>query len=123
MLCRKAEERIFEELQPLYAKNVRLVDTALQIYLRNVLDQDINIRYPLGENADLGFTIKKDQDIVIFTNSSIRLSREIFTLAHELGHAVLHMEADSSFIDDSITIADRSTDEREQEANYFAACL
>lgn len=36
------------------------------------------IRYPLGENADLGFTIKKDQDIVIFTNSSIRLSREIF---------------------------------------------
>lgn len=81
------------------------------------------IRYPLGENADLGFTIKKDQDIVIFTNSSIRLSREIFTLAHELGHAVLHMEADSSFIDDSITIADRSTDEREQEANYFAACL
>lgn len=46
------------------------------------------IRYPLGENADLGFTIKKDQDIVIFTNSSIRLSREIFTLAHELGHAV-----------------------------------
>ena len=44
-------------------------------------------------------------------------------MAHELGHAVLHMEADSSFIDDSITIADRSTDEREQEANYFAACL
>ena len=29
MLYRKAEERIFEELQPLYAKNVRLVDTAL----------------------------------------------------------------------------------------------
>lgn len=56
------------------------------------------IRYPLGENADLGFTIKKDQDIVIFTNSSIRLSREIFTLAHELGHAVLHMEADSSLL-------------------------
>ena len=34
------------------------------------------IRYPLGEHADLGFTIKKDQDIVIFTNSSIRLSRK-----------------------------------------------
>ena len=33
------------------------------------------IRYPLVENADLGFTIKKDQDIVIFTNSSIRLSK------------------------------------------------
>ncbi len=36
------------------------------------------IRYPLGENADLGFAMKKDKDIIIFTNSSSRLSREIF---------------------------------------------
>ena len=42
------------------------------------------IRYPLGENADLGFAMKKDKDIIIFTNSSSRLSREIFTLAHEI---------------------------------------
>ena len=39
------------------------------------------LRYPLGENSDLGFTVKKDNDIVIYTNSSSRLSREIFTLA------------------------------------------
>ncbi len=38
------------------------------------------IRYPLGENADLGFALKIDDDIIIFINSSIRLSREIFTL-------------------------------------------
>lgn len=81
------------------------------------------IRYPLGENADLGFTLRKDQDIVIFTNSCSRLSREIFTLAHEIGHAMLHIDDMQSFIDDSITIAGRSTDEKEQEANYFAACL
>lgn len=43
------------------------------------------LRYPLGEKADLGFMIKKDNDIVIFTNSCSRLSREIFTLAHEIG--------------------------------------
>ena len=47
------------------------------------------LRYPLGENADLGFTVKRDNDIVIFTNSCSRLSREIFTLAHEIGHAIL----------------------------------
>lgn len=81
------------------------------------------LRYPLGENADLGFTVKRDNDIVIFTNSCSRLSREIFTLAHEIGHAILHLEGNGSFIDDSITINGRSTDEREQEANYFAACL
>lgn len=81
------------------------------------------IRYPLGEDADLGFTVKRDKDIVIFTNSSSRLSREIFTLAHEIGHVVLHLEESVSFIDDHVTIAGRSEDEREQEANYFAACL
>jgi Zn-dependent peptidase ImmA (M78 family) len=81
------------------------------------------LRYPLGDNADLGFTVKKDNDIVIFTNSCSRLSREIFTLAHEIGHVILHLDNENSFIDDNVTINGRSTDEKEQEANYFAACL
>lgn len=81
------------------------------------------LRYPLGESADLGFATKKDEDVVIFTNSSSRLSREIFTLAHEIGHVVLHLNGNSSFIDDNVTIADGNQDEKEQEANYFAACL
>jgi Zn-dependent peptidase ImmA (M78 family) len=81
------------------------------------------LRYPLGDNADLGFTVKKDNDIVIFTNSCCRLSREIFTLAHEIGHVILHLDDKNSFIDDSASINGRSTDEKEQEANYFAACL
>lgn len=81
------------------------------------------IRYPIGENADLGFAVRKDEDIVIFTNSSIRLSREIFTLAHEIGHVILHFNVESSFVDDSMTIIEGNIDEKEQEANYFAACL
>lgn len=81
------------------------------------------IRYPLGENADLGFTQKKDDDIIIFTNSSARLSREIFTLAHEIGHAVLHINVASCFVDNGATLSDYSPDSKEQEANYFAAYL
>ncbi len=81
------------------------------------------LRYPLGETADLGFALLKDNDIIIFTNTCSRLSREIFTLAHEIGHTILHMNGEASFIDDSITISGRNTDEKEQEANYFAACL
>lgn len=81
------------------------------------------LRYPLGDNTDLGFSVKKDNDIVIFTNSCSRLSREIFTLAHEIGHVILHLEDATPFTDDNITINGRSTDEKEQEANYFAACL
>ena len=56
-------------------------------------------RYPMGEDADLGFTLKRDNDTIIFTNTSIRLSREIFTLAHEIGHAVLHFENMEAFFD------------------------
>lgn len=81
------------------------------------------LRYPLGENADLGFVMKKDNDIVVFTSTSSRLAREIFTLAHEIGHIVLHFGGENSFIDDAMTIGGRTTDEKEQEANYFASCL
>ena len=81
------------------------------------------LRYPLGENADLGFALKKDDDTIIFINTSIRLSREIFTLAHEIGHAILHLNGGRPFIDNNITIAGGNVDEKEQEANYFAACL
>lgn len=81
------------------------------------------LRYPLGEEADLGFTLQRDNDIVIFTNTCSRLSREIFTLAHEIGHVILHMESKVSFVDDAVTISGRDTNEKEQEANYFAACL
>ncbi|SEM24781.1 Zn-dependent peptidase ImmA, M78 family [Butyrivibrio sp. ob235] len=81
------------------------------------------IRYPIGENSSLGFAMSKEDDVVIFTNSSSRLSREIFTLAHEIGHVVLHFNSDKKFVDDSSTIFSSSEDDREQEANYFAACL
>jgi Zn-dependent peptidase ImmA (M78 family) len=81
------------------------------------------LRYPLGEDGILGFSMKKDDDIIIFTNTSCRLSREIFTLAHEIGHAILHVNDTASFIDDTITISGKFVDEKEQEANFFAACL
>lgn len=81
------------------------------------------LRYPLGEDKDLGFVMKKDDDIIIFTNTCSRLSREIFTLAHEIGHAVLHIKDKRPFIDNDFTISGNSMDDKEQEANYFASCL
>lgn len=81
------------------------------------------LRYPLGERAELGFTLKRDGDIIIFTNTCSRLSREIFTVAHEIGHVILHLDSRNSFIDDDVTISGNTADEAEQEANYFAACL
>ena len=81
------------------------------------------LRYPLGEEADLGFALKKDDDTIICINTSIRLSREIFTLAHEIGHAILHLNVEQPFIDNNATIGGSNADDKEQEANYFAICL
>lgn len=81
------------------------------------------IRYPLSEDADLGFCLRKEEDIIVFTNSNVRLSREYFTLAHEIGHIILHLPSEGTYVDNSITLSDSSDDGKESEANYFAACL
>lgn len=81
------------------------------------------IRYPMGTNSILGFVQKRDDDIIICTNSSVRLSREIFTLAHELGHSILHLDKISEFTDNDITTGNMTEDIKEKEANLFAAYL
>lgn len=79
------------------------------------------IRYPIGYDAFLGFALIKDTERIIFSNSSLILSREIFSVAHEIGHQKLHLSEQGRTLirDDDFT--DR--DELEIEANYFAACL
>lgn len=81
------------------------------------------VRYPIGENGVLGFTQIRRDDRIIFSNSSVRLAREIFSVAHELGHMCLHMTDSTSYIDDAHTLGAYIEDEREKEANYFAVCL
>ena len=81
------------------------------------------IRDPLGDDSILGFVKLQEEDIIIFTNSNVRLSREIFTLAHEIGHAMLHIKKGASFVDTNGTIQDWDKEGMESEANYFAACL
>lgn len=80
-----------------------------------------HIRRPIN-SKDMGFVMLKCGDTIIYTNSAVRLSREYFTLAHEIGHAKLHITDNQSILDTISTIAS-SVDELEIEANYFAACL
>ena len=81
------------------------------------------IRYPLSEIEMLGFSTVIEGDIVIYTNSDVRLAREIFTLAHEIGHVNLHFSDSKRFLDNAKTISDSDEDELEKEANYFAVQL
>ncbi|WP_371380382.1 ImmA/IrrE family metallo-endopeptidase [Sporomusa aerivorans] len=80
------------------------------------------IRYPIGEDSFLGFSMIRDAEGIIFSNSSTILSREIFTVAHEIGHHKLHLseqEGKTIIKDETLT----GHTEEEIEANYFAACL
>lgn len=70
----------------------------------------------------------KDGSAVVGVNSSDTAERQRFTIAHELGHLVLHTN-EKLHIDKNFPIGLRSdasgkaTDENEIEANQFAAAL
>lgn len=78
------------------------------------------IRYPIGSDGVLGFAQIRDGEKIIFSNSSIRLAREIFSVAHEIGHICLHVNDEQNmYVDNDFSDSDND----ETEANYFAACL
>lgn len=81
------------------------------------------IRYPIGKNTICGFSTTFEGKKVIVSNSSEILSREIFTIAHELGHCIYDLQGDEQKV-----IIDSKTNEVsdnfiENRADYFAAVL
>lgn len=81
------------------------------------------IRYPFGKDKLLGFSTFFEGRKIIVSNSSEILSREIFTIAHELGHAVYDFEDEFMSVKIDIEIEDSSEDISEARAFYFANCF
>ena len=78
------------------------------------------IRYPFGKDTILGFSTLYEGKKIIVSNSSEILSREIYTIAHELGHIVF------DFCDGTEIRIDKDNQENsisEDRAYYFADCL
>ena len=75
-----------------------------------------------------GFLYRDKAQAVIGVNTSHAPARQHFTIAHELGHLLLH-DQEQLHVDHEFRVRLRSdvssqgTDEAEQEANYFAASL
>jgi Zn-dependent peptidase ImmA (M78 family) len=65
----------------------------------------------------------------ILVNVSDPPQRKIFTVAHELGHKVLHLENGGKYVDSQLNMfrgnpnADSEEQRKEVEANQFAAAL
>lgn len=71
-----------------------------------------------SESPIVGFSTYHERCPLILVKKQKNIGRQLFTLAHELGHLVLHQ---SSFIDDEDDLI--ATRGRERQANLFAGCL
>lgn len=82
------------------------------------------IRYPFGKDTLLGFSTFYEGKKIIVANSSEILPREIYTIAHELGHIIYDFSDNRQQTlkidkDDS----NMNRDYSESVAYYFADCL
>lgn len=113
-------EKIESLAEQLLAKfDIKSVPTPIEELVRG-----LGIRVSRAPSADFsGLLIRKDGHALIGVNSSEPRTRQRFTIAHELGHFILHPQKDA-FVDFR---KERSAGEakppRERHADMFAAAL
>lgn len=73
---------------------------------------------PLGTVR--GYYSKSHRFKVIHINQNLPEQKQLFTCAHELGHAVMHSKANTPFLREHTLF---SVNKLEIEANRFAVCL
>jgi len=89
----------------------------------------VEIRYQSLDEGTSGFMLRPFQGKpIIGVNSDHHPNRQKFTIAHEIGHFVLHGDAPTVLVDEGIVHfrddkSSTATDPREREANAFAAEL
>lgn len=82
----------------------------------------------LGDDVS-GFFVLTDTDSIITSNKNDGKERKRFTIAHEIGHFILHSKEQPIFIDKTPQVMFRNSssstgeDFKEREANAFAASL
>jgi Zn-dependent peptidase ImmA (M78 family) len=120
--------------RPRYARIERLVSELLQLHsveepavpIGSIIEaQGIKLIFDDLEDVS-GMIVRQDDDVTIAVNSKQNPRRQRFTMAHELGHFLLHEGRPVRFDRDfKINLrSDRSAlavDAEEIEANFFAA--
>ncbi|HLP88195.1 MAG TPA: ImmA/IrrE family metallo-endopeptidase [Nostocaceae cyanobacterium] len=89
---------------------------------------NLSVRKEKLEDKTSGMLVIKDGYAIIGINANHHPNRQRFTIAHELGHFLLHQTVSNIFIDSSLVFlrdekASEGTKRQEIEANTFAAEL
>lgn len=103
----------------------RLNFLSLPISVENIAKcLHITISYDLGDDIS-GLLISKKDSTVIGVNPLESMVRQRFTIAHEIGHYILHRDKADLFVDKDYIVLKRSGEKSnlELEANAFAASL
>ncbi len=86
----------------------------------------IKVEYQNFDDQNLsGCILRNGASALICVNSNESKNRQRFTIAHEIGHFMLHRE-DEGFVDKGLNRnleSSKATDPKEIEANHFAAEL
>lgn len=113
----KVEKRALEERKSIRTYGIKDIFSL-------VSQKDIQlIRYPFGKDKLLGFSTNFEGKTIIVSNSSELLAREIFTVAHELGHIIFDLIDESNNMKIDVTIEECTEDISEARAFYFANCF
>jgi Zn-dependent peptidase ImmA (M78 family) len=117
--ARSAEAQALELLQKTYAGGppVPVEDIARA--------RSAQLTYEAFEEDVSGLLYRDKDRVVIGVNSTHAPTRQRFTIAHELGHLMMHEGRQAVFVDRLVrmNLRDGSSSEEEVDANAFAASL
>lgn len=102
--------------------------TRLPVSLRNIARlYDVKIAEDSLEGGAAGYLLRDDGRALIVVNKRDSRARKRFTIAHELGHLLMH-RGRPLLVDGDVRISERTASDfastpEEREANQFAAAL
>lgn len=98
-------------------------DISLPIDIKKILDK-YNLSLKEGNFQDPNIAGAFDRDKgVIYLSKDDSPTRKQFTIAHEIGHLILHEVKKEIFYRTQFLLPDKQTKLQEAEANWFAASL
>lgn len=107
----------------------RRYDAAVPVDIAGIIrSEGITLQKEELEDDVSGMLVIQDDRVVIGVNSRHSQRRQRFTMAHELGHYVMHSSTSRVFFDESLLFfrnqkSSEGTKKQEIEANNFAAEL